>query len=598
MTIDSDQLAGTIVADPSTEGRFGEGMQVVQPPAQASWPARSVYLAAARALLPRWLHIVGTAPWNGVATRSARAASPSASTLYHRQTATLAIALLASQRERSSNAAYLRECVRASLIGWQLSLRSDGRPVARKTAGSPLQMAICQSVVHLLTETTGFQTTALLEDVHRHVRWLGGRPRTTPWLEAAAICALSDAAVLCRDASLLGVARKRLTALLESQSIEGWFPERGGADIGRLSLTVDSLARCYQLSGWCELTEPLCRAMHFLLHFVHPDGRCGGYYGSCETAFLSPYGVELLAPTFADAARLALVCRRRFARLAAGPFCGWHGDLCSVLGAGVALAAANATPTLNLPAVEGKDHPTFDLRPSCTTLCSTSTADARETLPHSRIGETHFPHAGLSIFSTKAYYAVVAGRKGGALHVTWRTADSSLDDPGVAVVFNHAIRTSSRQDSRSRCQTSPGSVTSSGILSSSERSSDRPGRWIRRLLRRAASFTRPYRDATVRERAHHDDSQPPVGNRYHREITFGEDTIRIRDVVRCRLPCRAIVCQSPPPDAGMRRSSSHYLIDVLDTDHPPRPPIFVDGGRRVEITRVYRNGNLVDRDEQ
>ena len=557
MTNTNDNQGNMVLAEASTTGcpstRSSAGGSIER----VSVPDRSVYLATARTLLPRWLYLVGEAPW----LHGSWAARGSAQGLYRQQAATLGIATLTSLEDERPESAYLRECVRTSLVHWQLSLRSDGRPAGR-SARSPIHAAICAAVVQLLTETMGYQTKGLLEDVSRHLRWLARRPLGPSHLEAAAIWAMADGAVLCRDGSLLHRARNRLGVLLTRQSDEGWFVERGGADIGWLSLTVDALARVFRLCDWDELAEPLRHALRFLLHFAYPDGLGDGCCGPYATRFLSPYGVELLAPIFPDAAQLALVCRRRFARFQTPQPYGWHDDLCGTLGASVALAAVEAASKLNAP----------------------------DAFPYQRLGQTHFPQAGVSIFSTKAYYAVASGRKGGALHVTWRGGEPPLDDPGISVAFSHRMRTSSRNDPRTRFHATRSSLTSSGILRAVERTWARRARWSWRLARWLAVSLGSPRQGLLRRLARRLDPDRLTHDRFQRAITFGEDWIRIRDLVRCRLPCRTIICQSPPPD--------RTPAPVAAVGPRAHPPIFVEGGRRVEITRLYRHGKLVGQGQE
>ncbi|MGB2985864.1 MAG: hypothetical protein WBE26_08270 [Phycisphaerae bacterium] len=552
------------VAQPPREDPTPTQVQPVQEQSTAASaaPDGRVYLAAAHASLSRWLRILGPAPWLADESRSASASYRSASVLYRQQAATLAIAMLCELDPQRPDRPYLREVVRTSLIRWQLSLSGDGRPAHYRLRRSPLHAAILWHVVLLLSETTGFQTGLLLSDIERHLRWLVRRPQRVPWLEAATLCAMADGAVLVRDAALLAQARDRLSAFLARQDEEGWFPERGGADIGRLSLTVDALARLYRQSGWGELEEPLRRALGFLIHFVHPDGSAGGCYSSCDTAFLTPYGVELLAPTFTDAAALALLGRRQCERFETHRAHRWPDGLCAVWGANLTLAAANATS--RFPA-------------SCTYPC-----DA--------IGHKRFPHAALSIFSTGAYHAVVGGKKGGALRVTWRTGAAGLDDPGVTVVYPHKTRTSARSDRRIVEHVTDSSVTASGFLRRTKLVSDRLRRWIKRPLWWIGSRRRAFSTPLLTKESHPPriDYQRLTHDRYNRQITFGEDWIRIRDCVHCRLPCKTIICQSPSPVRGKPFSDSSIL------DPRAHTPIFVDGGRNVEITRLYRNGELVD----
>ncbi len=522
---------------------------------------QSVYLSAARSCLPRWLRLLGSAPWSH--DRVLGPISPHADTslLYRQQAVTLAIATLCELDSQRSDVAYLRELVRASLVRWQLSLGGDGRPLYRRRRGSPLHAAIVGHVLQLLSETAGFQTRMLLDDIEKHLQWLNRRRPLTPWLEAAAVCALADGAVLVRDGDLLEKARNRLGALLARQHDEGWFPERGGADIGRLSLTVDALARMYRQNNWAELREPLRRMLGFMVHFVHPRGGAGGCYGSCDTAFVSPYGAELMAPAFADAASLALVCRRRAA--ATGPVLseGSDDDSCAALGASLAMAGANAAPRLPDQCI----------------------------YPHEKPGHTRFPGAGLSVFATKAYHAVAAANKGGSLHVTWRNGAADLVDSGVIAVYPHGTRRAAARDPRSRQSVTDSTVTCSGILRRTPTAKRRPRSRLRRLigriLRRKRALKTP---ATIGYGSGRIDYQRLTHDLYDRHITFGEDWIRIRDRTHCRLPCETIVVQAPTPAPEGPMGGCGYC------NTPARAPLFVDGGRSVVITRIYRNGQLID----
>ena len=47
-------------------------------------------------------------------------------------------------------------------------------------------------VAHLLGEVSAFHDPMLLNDLDRHLGWLGRRPPLAPWVEAALIGALAD----------------------------------------------------------------------------------------------------------------------------------------------------------------------------------------------------------------------------------------------------------------------------------------------------------------------------------------------------------------------------------------------------------------------
>ncbi|MBU0718726.1 MAG: hypothetical protein KJ749_10795, partial [Planctomycetes bacterium] len=433
-------VRGSIIdARVDSESRRTEVERLQEADRPKAVPGQDVYARAFAHLCPRLLRMVGRAPWleEEAVQLSGRRNAPGL--VFRQQAAATALGLVGRTGGTTPGDEHRRECVRASLIRWQLTLRGDGRPAQRKSWRDPSYIAIASQVVHLLTESGRFQTKTLLSDLAAHLEWLAQSPPQNPWIEATLISVLADGAVLARKRRWLHDAERRLQDLLEMQDQEGWFPERGGADIGRLSLTIDALARLYQQTGWGALPEPLIRAGRFLLNFVHPDGSVGGSYGSCGTAFLSPYGVELLASTVGEAATLAAISRRHCERIAAGGALDWHDDLLAVMGPRVAMASTVAQPALPLPLQ----------------------------LPCESTGRTAFPNAGLFIHATPAYHAVVGGRSGGALHVTWPAGLGSLDDPGLAVVTRNGLRAFARSDHHAKTQMTADGVVSTGVLRAS-----------------------------------------------------------------------------------------------------------------------------------
>ena len=515
---------------------------------------RSVYERAGERLLGRWLHELRPAPWLE-GDRSSLAAPDGDRTLFRWTAAALAVALYCELR-RNAAQEHLHEIVRSSLIRWQLSLQGDGRAVCRKLRKSPLQGAILGHVVQLLGETNEFQTPVLLGDIERCVHWVSRARPQTPWLESATICAIADSAPVVRDASLLKLARRRLAALLDRQDEEGWFPECGGPDIGLLSLTIDSLARLYHQNEWLELKGPLCRAVGFLSHFVQCDGRIGGCYGSCATAFVSPYGLELAVDLSHDASALARICREQFASHSSDCFFGYGDDLCAVLGARFGLAALHARH--RLPEALNSSN--------------------------GRTGRKDFPSAGLSVITTETYHAVVNYKNGGSLHVTWHNGSPDLSDPGVIVCQSHRWRRSSFGDRRSTGYVKKNQVVSRGVLRSAGASREGIRETLRSMVRRMALIGRtrsvPTADHNARWARRYMD-------RFVREVEFLEDRINVCDKIRCARPCETVVCQSPLPDTGV------FLFGAGQDATPERPPIFVDGGRYVRVERTYRLGRLV-----
>ena len=259
MSHHNDNAVSAAIASPAAVEKSSAAAEPCYgPPGQPDQaPDSSVYDELADRAWPRWLRALGATPWLEDGVLRGRPVDLPASALLTRQAATLALALLCEHQPARQDRPYLRQCVRASLIHWQLSLRGDGRPARKPLRKSPLHGAIVGYITRLLCETSGFQNPMLLGDIERQLRWLARRPGTMPWLEASTIAAFVDGAVLARDAKLLAIARSRLGDLLLLQDEDGWFPERGGPHTGLLTITIDGLAHAYRETGWSELEEPL-----------------------------------------------------------------------------------------------------------------------------------------------------------------------------------------------------------------------------------------------------------------------------------------------------------------------------------------------------
>jgi hypothetical protein len=100
-----------------------------------------------------------------------------------------------------------------------------------------------------------------------------------------------------------------LDRILQHQSTEGWFSEYGGFDPGYLTLCLHYLVDLHVAQPELGLAEPLAKAVRLLTHFVHPDGSFGGLYGSRNTRFYYPSGIEALAGELPEAAALAHAMR-------------------------------------------------------------------------------------------------------------------------------------------------------------------------------------------------------------------------------------------------------------------------------------------------
>jgi hypothetical protein len=209
----------------------------------------------------------------------------------------------------------------------------------------------------------------------------------------------SAAAALFKWAKLSGGAgRERggviLARLRQAQQAEGWFQEYQGADPGYQSLCTHFLADLHRIAPELQLCEPLSRSMRFLWHFAHPDGSFGGCYGSRNTRFYFPSGVQALAAEIPEAAALARFMRASIERQST-----------------VTLSVMddhNLVPMFNsycCAAVLDAERPDRIPQPTTEVPCCDSATWRRE-----------FASAGLVIDRSASHYTIVSSHKGGVCY--------------------------------------------------------------------------------------------------------------------------------------------------------------------------------------
>lgn len=123
--------------------------------------------------------------------------------------------------------------------------------------------------------------------------------------EIASIAALYSVYLSINEEWLSKIVEEKLKKVLERQSTEGWFSEYGGADIGYLSVSLNHLAEYYRSSRDKRAFQALKNVVDFVQYFVHPDGTVGGEYGSRNTEYFLPGGLEILAPEYPLAGAIA-----------------------------------------------------------------------------------------------------------------------------------------------------------------------------------------------------------------------------------------------------------------------------------------------------
>lgn len=198
--------------------------------------------------------------------------------------------------------------------------------------------------------------------------------------------------------------RRFLDVIDRNRSSEGWLTEYEGADPGYQTLAIEYLADLDRSFPELGLGKILSESVRFLSYCAHPDGSFGGLYGSRNTRFLYPGGIEELARALPDAAALA-----RFARRA-------HEQRTAV---GLAVM----------------DDP--NLVPMFNSFCRAAAAAAKhQTLPKSPLPHewdkdfrVEFPEAGLVFDKYAGRYAAISWKKGGIVQ-SYEDGKSRID-PGI-----------------------------------------------------------------------------------------------------------------------------------------------------------------------
>ena len=91
------------------------------------------------------------------------------------------------------------------------------------------------------------------------------------------------------------LADKKILDIIKIQNKEGWFPEYEGCSPGYLTVTIDYLAQFFKYRPSKQLEESILSAIKFFYTIQHPDGTCGGDYGSRNTSFFHPNGFEIMS---------------------------------------------------------------------------------------------------------------------------------------------------------------------------------------------------------------------------------------------------------------------------------------------------------------
>jgi len=198
-----------------------------------------------------------------------------------------------------------------------------------------------------------------------------------------------------------------LNRVLGFQSSEGWFKEYEGADPGYQSWCTTQLVQLHALRPDLKLIKPLSHSISFLVYAAHPDGSFGGSYGSRNTRFLLPGGLEYMAKIDENAAALSKfaqdgIVENKFVTLDS-------------------VDAGNLVPFFN------------DYAFAALSKIKNKKNKKNKPLPFEKNkNKTWFPKAGWLIDSGRNYYNLINLKRGGTC-IHFKNSTRRYEDPGIVV---------------------------------------------------------------------------------------------------------------------------------------------------------------------
>ncbi|GAB4534971.1 MAG: hypothetical protein Fur0020_01990 [Thermodesulfovibrionia bacterium] len=171
--------------------------------------------------------------------------------------------------------------------------------------------AVSETILLLGEKLRADVNTRAIHSLKKAGSWLAGRQETRVMnQQAGAVIALYNIYQLTGDRHYLDAVNEKIGILKQKQSIEGWFIEYGGPDIGYLSLAIDYLCKYYKKTHDRVAEEMISRALSFIKYFIQPNFVAGGEYASRNTEYLIPHGFEFFSRYNKDAGFIASVIRR------------------------------------------------------------------------------------------------------------------------------------------------------------------------------------------------------------------------------------------------------------------------------------------------
>ena len=235
--------------------------------------------------------------------------------------------------------------------------------------------------------------------------------------EIASIAALYSVYLSIKEEWLLKIIDGKVKRILKRQSHEGWFSEYNGADIGYLSVSLGYLAEYYKMSQDKRVFPTLKRIVDFMQFFIHPDYTAGGDYGSRNTEYVLPNGLEILAAEYPLAGAIADRLLNNLVNYQILPNTVDDRYLSHYFLHSYVSALLNYKPRSNMPKLP------------CETKC-----------------EQYFKDAGLYVINNGNYYAILGLSKGGVLKVFSRGKEILNDCGYIAKTSKNKLITTNWVD--------------------------------------------------------------------------------------------------------------------------------------------------------
>lgn len=375
----------------------------------------------------------------------------------------------------------------------------------------------------------------ILHALGKAAKWLCNHDEIDACNQAwAAIAGLYKYYLITNEKSILDIVRRKVDSVLALYSEEGWFPEQGGADMGYSSVTLDMLTEYYAESRDERLKPVIVRMVEFLSHFVHPDGTIGGEYGSRNTTYFLPAGLETCVQLHLNEETAKAIIQKLYSENEEIGFC---------------------------DSIDDRYLSHYIMHSWLRALARfTSRPRTQKALPFCTVHRAYFSESGLMTLFNGEYYAVANLKKGGLLKI-FRENKELFCDCGYRIPIDKGkVAVTNWLDREYEIFVNENEFTVRGKFSLVKLRVQNPGYHF--LLRISALICggRLHNDIkrmTIFQNTHY-------GAWFERKVIFGNDTVQVEDTVN--NPTQKTVCRAP--NTSLRLVASGKFFGYSDLLNP------------------------------